>query len=138
MSLPPSNHPGSHKNSSASPSTITARGGSATPIKIGRSAARWVRVGAGQRLGAFCADDDEHWSPFRPTVSDPAGCASFGPTADWGRAGKNGFGDSDQIFIDEKWLLFEKGLTSIERYSPLVSVYASSTSIFFFFKLIAH
>ena len=44
------------------------------------------------------------------------------------RAGKNGFGGSDQIFIDEKWLLFKKGLTSIERYSLLVSVYASSTS----------
>ena len=32
------------------------------------------------------------------------------------RAGKNDFGGSDQICIDEKWLLVEKGSTSMGRY----------------------
>ena len=32
------------------------------------------------------------------------------------RAGKNDFGGSDQICIDEKWLLVEKGFMSIGRY----------------------
>ena len=55
-------------------------------------------------IGCRCAINILEWNGMEMVATLPR---HFVPVGDRARAGKNGFGGSDQIFLDEKWLLTE-------------------------------